>query len=145
MATNKDLVKAITLLNGRVTALEAANTSLQAINNQLVEGVKMALEEYLKLRDDTSDALKVQHEAIEALKAERAIGNAGGVIDTDMMALQAVDLVSRKLEEISTQVGSLDQAVISLEHFRTTHLRDHEFEQNKQKEFVSYFDRGSKE
>jgi hypothetical protein len=145
MATNKDLAKAITLLNGRVTALEAANTSLQTINNQLVEGVKMALEEYLKLRDDTSDALKVQHEAIEALKAERAIGNAGGVIDTDMMALQAVDLVSRKLEEISTQVGSLDQAVISLEHFRTTHLRDHEFEQNKQKEFVSYFDRGSKE
>ncbi len=68
--------------------------------------------------------------------------NADGIMDTDMMALQAVDLVSQKLEEIGTQVSSLGQTVTSLEHFRTAHLRDHEFEESKQQEFASYFDRG---
>jgi phage shock protein A len=145
MATNKDVAQAITLLNKRVTALEAANSSQQAINDKLAEAITMALEEYVKLRDDTLNTLKVQHEAIEALKAERVIVNADGTIDADMTALQAVDVMSQKLEEISTQVRSLDQAVISLDHFRTTHLRDHEFEASKRQEFVSYFDRGSEE
>ncbi|MGO4526672.1 hypothetical protein AB4097_17645 [Microvirga sp. 2MCAF35] len=145
MATNKDLVMAITRLNERVTALEAANSSLQAVNDKFAEVIKMAFEEHIKLRDYTSDTLKAQQEAIEALKAERVIVNAEGIIDADMMALQAVELVSQKLDEISTQVSSINQAVISLEGFRTTYLGDQEFEKNKRREFTSYFNRGPEE
>ena len=141
MATIKDLTTAVLELKKRLSILEAENARLKADNDLFYQATKVAMEEFIGLRDNTSEMLEAQRAEIEALKAERMIVREDGSVDHEAMALQALDLMSKKFEGFEAEIKSLDQAVTSLNQFRARHLLDHEAEESKRREFTSYFDK----
>lgn len=145
MATIRDLTKAIIELKKHLTALEAENARLKAdVASTHEQAYALCKEVVDALHEETgalSRQLQEQRTEIEALKAERVIVREDGSVDHEAMALQALDLMSKKFEHIDAEIKSLDQAVTSLNSFRNGHLLDHEAEESKRREFTSYFDK----
>jgi uncharacterized protein with gpF-like domain len=145
MATMKDMTKAIIELKNQLKVLKDENAALAnevaRTHDQAYAFCKDVVEEFIGLRNSTNEMLEAQRAEIEALKAERVIVREDGTMDTEAMALQALDLMTAKFEHIQTEIRSLDQTVVSLNHFRDRHLLDHEAEESKRREFTSYFDK----